>query len=109
MSGSGNSGYSGGFEEVSSCENLSITTQISSPKQEVVSNISPGDVLIVEIQNINGSPVVVVVHNGLFIGGLAHPSIAKIRECIEKGYRFVARVLSNSGGQIKVQVQSINA
>jgi hypothetical protein len=107
MSGSGGSGYGGGFESANgTCDSLVIDTQISSPKDDVVNLIVNGDVLNVDIQQIGGKAVVVVLHNGQLAGGLASPNVQRLRECIEQGTQYDAKVTSKNDGQVRVRVSA---
>lgn len=107
MSGSGNSGYSGGNEDFQdNCENLAITTQLSSPKDEVIQLISEGDILDVSLLKSEQTTVVVALFNGQVAGGIASPQIHRLRSCIEQGTEYVAKVLSISGGQVKVLISA---
>lgn len=105
MSGSGNGG-SGRFEPYDACESLVINTQLSSPKDEVIHGIKIGDVLDVGVQTINNTTVVVVLHGGKIAGGIASPQVQRLRECIEQGTQYDAKVASINGGQVQIRIEA---
>ena len=107
MSGSGGGSYGGGFESASTCEALVIDTQLSSPKEDVVSKIKIGDELDVDVRQIGSTAVVVVLHNGSVAGGIAAPQVQKLRECIAAGTTYIAKVTSKSDGQVRVRIASV--
>lgn len=105
MSGSGGSGYGGGFEPVDTCDSLFIETQLSSPKDDVIDAINIGDVLDVTIQQAGATTIVVVLHQGQLAGGIAAPQVQRLRECISQGTMYDATVISKSGGQVRVRIK----
>jgi len=107
MSGSGGGGGGGSETPVTSCEELVIDTQLSSPKDDVVEKIKVGDVLDVGAQRKSGTTVVVVLYKGKVAGGLASPLLAQLRECLNNGTKYQAKVISKSGGQVRVRVEAV--
>jgi hypothetical protein len=108
MSGSGGGGGGGGSATpVASCEELVIDTQLSSPKDDVVDKIKVGDILDVVTQTKSGTTVVVVLYKGKVAGGIASPSLARLRECLNKSVKYHAKVTSKNGGQVRVRVEAI--
>lgn len=106
MSGSGNGG--GGFEpSVHDCATLVIDTQLSSPKPAVVAGIRVGETLEVSVQTMGTTSVVVVLSKGHIAGGLASPQLQRLRECINDGTQYVARVVAKNDGQVQVRVQAV--
>ena len=106
MSGSGGGGGGGSETPVASCEDLVIDTQLSSPKDEVVEKIKIGDILDVRSQTKAGTTVVVVLYKGKVAGGVASPLLGRLRECLNNGTKYKAKVLSKSGGQVRVRVEA---
>lgn len=104
MSGSGGGGGGGDYPAVERCEDLVIDTQLSSPKPAVVNGLKKGDVLQVAVQTVGSTAVVVVTHQGQLAGGLASPEIQRLRECINKGVRYIATVVAKNAGQVTVRV-----
>ena len=108
MSGSGGSGYGGGFESAApSCENLVINTQISSPKMQVVKGITVGTILDVAIEVAGTISVVVIRHNGHTAGGVASPNVQRLRECIEQGTIYHAKVTVVNGPQVNIRIAAV--
>jgi hypothetical protein len=107
MSGSGGGGYGGGFDSTDACDTLVIDTQLSSPKDDVVSAINVGDVLEVELRQYGATVVVVALHNGAIAGGIAAPQVPKLRECIQGGTTYVAKVTAKNEGQVKVRISPV--
>lgn len=105
MSGSGGSGYGGGFESVDDCGSLFIETQLSSPKEDVIDKIDVGDILDVIVQQVGTTMVVVVLWQGEIAGGIAAPQVQKLRECIGQGTLYDATVTSKNDGQVRVRIK----
>lgn len=104
MSGSDGSRIGGGFEPVNSCDSLVIETQLSSPKGDVIKKIKVGDILDVTTKKSGGVTVVVVIYQNEIAGGIAAPQLAKLRECIEQGTEYGAKVVAINGGQVRVRI-----
>jgi len=105
MTGSDGKGYSGGFEPIGDCGSLLVETQLSSPKEEAVEAVKPGQILDVELQQIGAMTVVVVMHQGQLVGGIAAPQVQKLRECISQGFKYEATVINKNDGQVRVRVK----
>lgn len=108
MSGSGGSGYGGGFERSGvSCEDLVINTQLSSPQALVVARLTVGDMLDVQVQQQGNIAVVVLLQNVQLAGGVASPEVQQLRECLQAGTVYEARVTSVSGAHIGVRISAV--
>jgi hypothetical protein len=108
MSGSGGSGYGTGFDRVGvSCSDLVINTQVSSPRAAVISRLKVGSMLDVEVRQEKSVTVVVLVLDGQIAGGIAAPEVQQLRECIQAGTAYTARVTSISGAQVGVRIAAI--
>lgn len=109
MSGSsGRGGYGGGFESpADNCAVLVIDTQLSSPKDDVVSQLEEGLVLDVVLHDQAGKVVVVALYQGQIAGGLASPQVQRLRECIERGTQYGATILAIRDGQVRVRVKAV--
>jgi hypothetical protein len=106
MSGlGGGGGGDSGPEET--CETLVIDTQLSSPKPKVVALIKVGDVLEVGTQTTGTTTTVIVKHNGAVAGGLAAPLIQRLRQCIDEGTQYRAKVTAKKDGLVRVRVSAI--
>jgi hypothetical protein len=106
MSGSGGGGGGGTETRVDDCAELVIDTQLSSPKADVVDKIKVGDILQVATQTKAGTVMVVVLYKGKVAGGLASTEVRRLRECINEGTEYYAKVLSKNGGQVRVRVEA---
>ncbi|AVX36246.1 hypothetical protein [Yersinia massiliensis] len=108
MSGSGGGSFGGQFGQDTfelTCEKLTITTQLSSPNPAVVPFLKVGDILVIQQRNQNGlSLTEAIFGTNQVAGGIASPQIRRMRECIELGTTYVARVISINGGQVMVKV-----
>lgn len=108
MSGSGGGGYGGGFADATpTCEDLVINTQIGSPKMRVVQGLAEGEILEVAVESIRNATVVVVKHEGQTAGGVASPNVQKLRECIQQGTVYRAKVTSVNGPQVSIRIEAI--
>ncbi len=90
------------------CESLVIDTLLASPREAVVADISVDDVLDVRLVEIsNGERVVLVEFRGQTAGGLASPAISRLRECIEGGTQYQARVTGKRDALVRVRVTAV--
>lgn len=107
MSGSGGGGYAGGFERSGvSCEDLIIDTQLGSPRAAVIPQLQVDTMLEVQLQQHNNMSVVVLVLNGQIAGGITAPEVLQLRECMQAGTAYTARVTSVSGAHVGVRIAS---
>lgn len=105
---SGFDGMGGPISPGGSCESLVIDTMLASPRQTVVADLNPGDVLEVRLAETNtGERVVQVVFQGQLAGGLASPAISRLRECIEGGTQYHARVTGRRDALVRVRVTAV--
>lgn len=104
MSGSGGGG-GGVVDTIVDCHELVLETQLTSPKEDVVERISEGDILTLELHLVSDRAVVVATYDGQVAGGVASGMLPQLRECIESGVRYHARVLLIRGGQVKVRIE----
>lgn len=103
---SGSSGGGGGAPDYESpCDSLRFEAQLTSPQPAVVSRLKPGDLLDVRVVNMKGQIVVQVLKDGEAAGGLAGPDATRLRNCIEKGHDYKAKVWTINGGQVRVFVE----
>lgn len=104
MSGSGGGSFGGFHSSEKSCEELVINTQLSSPKQLIIQKLEVGDTLAVKAQQIEATVVVVALHEGEVAGGLASPVVNRLRECLENGTEYQAKITEKNDGQVRVRV-----
>lgn len=102
MSGSGGGS---GYIPVDSknCENLSIKTQLASPKPEVISKLKVGSILDVVLTPPAG-PVQVITDDGEVAGALLPPDVAQLIECMVDGHEYHAKILDIKGGNCQVLI-----
>ena len=105
MSGSGGGSGGGGPDYSSPCDTLRFDLQLSSPQPLVVAALSVGDVLAIAVVQMNGHVIVQVLSNGQPAGGLTGPEATRLRNCIDQGHNYTARVLQILGGQVRVRVE----
>lgn len=105
---SGFDGMGGPISPGGSCESLVIDTLLASPRQAVIANLSPGDVLHLRLAETSaGEWVVEVVFRGECAGGLASPALSRLRECIEGGTQYEARVTGKRDALVRVRVTAV--
>lgn len=105
MSGSGSNGFGGGFERSTiTCESLVLNTQIASPQPAVIRQLSVNDTLQVELQDVNTTTAIVLRHDGQIAGAVAAPDMQRLRECIEGGTQYEAKVTAISGAHISIRI-----
>lgn len=89
------------------CQSLVIDTQLSSPKAAVISGISVGDLLDVVLGNDSNVAVVVVLFQGQVAGGIAAPLLPRLRECMERGVIYRARVTARHDALVRVRIAAV--
>lgn len=105
MSGSGVS-YLGPSTPTSSCATLQFDTQLASPKAQVVAQLSVNDILDIVFAP-TGNQVVIALWNGAEAGGIVDPNLSQLRNCMNQGEQYQARVLQISGGQVRLRVYHV--
>jgi len=105
---SGFDGTGGPISPGSTCESLVIDTLLASPRQDVIGNFRIGDFLDVSLGNNDvGQRVVEVRFQGQLAGGLASPAVGRLRECLEGGTRYQARVTGKRDALVRVRVTAV--
>jgi hypothetical protein len=87
-----------------SCDRLTSETTLTSPDRAVISQLTNGTLLDVEVDNSGARPVVRAVYQGQIAGSITSSIIQRLVECIEDGYRYVAEVVNVQGGTCRVRV-----
>lgn len=103
MSGSGGGSWTTPTGD--SCERLTSETALTSPDRAVISQLSVGTMLNVEVDNSGARPVVRAAYQGQVAGSITSSIIQRLVECIGDGYQYVAEVLSVQGGTCRVRVR----
>lgn len=105
MSGSGSSGFGGGFERSDmSCEKLVLNTQIASPQSAVIRQLKVGNVLQVGLQTVGTTTAIVLTYQSKTAGAVAAPEMQRLRECIEGGTKYEAKVTAISGAHVSIRI-----
>jgi ribosomal protein S1 len=86
------------------CAKLNVKTTLNSPVPKVLSTLKKDDVLDVSLQGKKG-PLVAVTAGGDVAGSITSSQLAKLIECIQDGYTFVAVVLRVDKGMCEVEVR----
>lgn len=92
MSGSGGGGYVPPQSVKFDCESGMINTAVSSIDLAVLANQRVGDVLDLELSEIE--TVILVNRNGEILGSIAHRSTIELIDCIKKGNHYQATITS---------------
>lgn len=106
MSGSGGS-YLSPRIHANSCADLKFDTQLASPKAAVVSKMKVGDLLDLVFKTINNTQVVTTLWNNQIAGGIVHPLLTQLRNCMTEGELYKARVLQINGGIVSLRVYHV--
>jgi len=84
------------------CSRLSFRATVNSPKPEVISHLSVGDVLDV-VLNPQGQGVV-LERNGGLAGSIVGPQVAQLVNCINSSFDYQATVVQLDGGHCVVRI-----
>lgn len=102
-SGAGGSGGGDGGNDPCA---LIEKTILNSPNPVVISTLSVGDVLIVDVDTSQGKRVVAKANNQI-AGTITSVNLVRIISCIEDGYSYKAVVLGISGGKVDVEISPL--
>ncbi|WP_111894922.1 hypothetical protein [Acinetobacter sp. MB5] len=106
MSGSGGGGGTPIIQDFVSCENLVITVQLSSPKEAVISKLEKDSILNIDFI-LDDITTVYAIYKGEVAGGIASPSLNKLRECLRSGTKYQGKVLEINLGQVRIRISAI--
>lgn len=87
------------------CQTFSGETVVNSPDPAVLSTISVGDILEIEVRVVNGVSVVAIVASAGVLGGLSNYS-NRLEYCIEEGFSYQATVLDIRGAIVTVRISA---
>lgn len=90
------------------CSELTFTTQLASPKEDIVEQLNVDDVLDIVSGQQNGQSIVQALWQGLVAGGIADQRLQRLRQCLSEGTIYAARVLSINNGQVRVRIYPVN-
>lgn len=108
MSGSGSSGgfgFGSGGQNID-CSNFSFETHIHSPFQKEVDKLKVNDVLVVKLAVLDSVEIVQILNGKNVVGGIVDQG-PRLKQCLEKGFKFKATVRSKSGAAVKIFVDSL--
>jgi hypothetical protein len=104
------SGSSGGFSPNpgrlggTDCTRLAKELILSSPQPQVIRSLRQGEILEIDFDAPPGDKVIVAkTQRGQIAGSVTGEQ--RLRTCMIEGYRYVAEVLSVSGGACRVQIR----
>jgi len=104
MSGSGGGSGGSSFEPVKDCGSISFNTDINSPQEDAIDGLEAQDRLDVVLSN--NTVVVVRQDTGDTLGSVNWSSIARLIECLQDGFEYVAVVRDIQDGLIKVHISA---
>lgn len=104
MSGSSITFTGRGSSADTSCFTLELDTQLSSPKEDIVDRMQPGDALEVVLHTTQTFSTVAVLWRGELAGGVASPEITSLQNCLREGVIYVATVMEKSGGEVRIRI-----
>lgn len=107
MSGHGGGGYGGGGgvgDEVD-CVSIFFTTYLNSPDPVVLSTLEAKDVLDLRRPDSERPRIEAVTANGKIAGSVTGGKHAELIACMGQGLKYIALVLSVSGGRCEVEVR----
>ena len=87
------------------CGKLRFPTQLASPQPAVVSMLTPGTVLAIELQDRAGVRVIVAVNDAGEVAGSIVERIQQLLRCLQQGFTYEAIVTAVAGGAVNVSIQ----
>ena len=89
------------------CADLTFSTTLASPDPDGVDSLREGVILDVVLSEEDGVTIIGVVQNdGTVIGSIASDWMPKLRECLQQGFIYGAKVTSVVGGAVKVHISA---
>ena len=105
MSGSGGGGYEPPQVAKFDCNSGSIHTAVSSVDLEVLNNQNNGDILQVELSEIE--TIILEDGNGEILGSVVHANTADLVECIKRGNNYEAVITSITALTCRVKIERV--
>lgn len=108
MSGGDYGGSSnGGGNEVRDCTAIFDRTVLNSPQQKVIETLHKGFLLALRIEKLTGDriAVVAVTQSDEIAGSITSAAVAKLKVCLESGFKFIAIVESIENGKCVVNIR----
>lgn len=107
MSGSSGGPHGPITDTPTACEQLTFTSQLASPKEEVVEQLRDGSILQIVSGEQNGQSVVHALWDGEIAGGIADPRLQRLRICMAEGTMYEARVVEINNGQVRIFIYPV--
>lgn len=107
MSGSGGGGTVGGVSGGGAgrpCEQVRLIRNLEGPVQGVVDALVVGDKLEVVLHDGPPQLVTAVTHDGQTAGAIL--PTGQLIDCLKRGFRFEAEVMSHNGGAVQIEVRA---
>ena len=95
------------MDNIIACDQLSVTTQIASPKDEVVEQLQENYILDIVPGDHHGQSVVLALWEGQEVGGIGDRRLQRLRQCMTEGTMYAARVVSIISGQVRVHIYPV--
>lgn len=105
MSGSGGGGYVPPQSVKFDCESGILSTAVSSIDLAVLATQRIGDLLTIELSEIDA--VILVNGNGETLGSIAHRSTVELIDCIKRGNDYQATITSINTPACNVRIERI--
>jgi hypothetical protein len=105
MSGSGGSAYDSSPPQ-QPCERLNFKTVLSSPDPAVIAGLAPKDKLDIVLDTSGGRKKVLALRDAKIAGSITSDMLPQLIQCLEKGFPFIAEVLSAKAGRVEVHVMA---
>lgn len=87
------------------CANIFEETVLNSPNPSVISKLKPEDMLELNVQRTGKSLVLVALRGADIAGTITSTLLAKIIDCIDNGFEYIAIVKTIRGGACTVQIR----
>lgn len=89
------------------CPGLKLLATLASPDPDGVDSLEAGDILDVALIEEGGVTIIGVVRSeGTVIGSVVSDRAAQLRECLQQGFTYGAKVDSVVGGAVRVWVSA---
>ncbi|MFA7569999.1 MAG: hypothetical protein WCY75_01980 [Sulfurimonadaceae bacterium] len=96
----------GGRTETSLCEDLVITTNITTPEENLFNSLELEDELDVRLTDVNKS-IGLFNKDGVLIGSIIDPNALKLIKCLKEGKKFIAIIKEKKEAYIEVFIFNV--
>ena len=107
MSGGDFGGGGGGISRNHDCTAIFDRTVLNSPQQNVIILLKISEILTLRLEQLSGDrvAVVAVTRDDEIAGSITSAVVAKLKVCIENGFKFIAIVESIENGKCVVSIR----